>query len=100
MRASCLSRISTVSSWAATLLGVILDTGREDGQNLLIIRDSYTDCLAPFLLEHFSQIHLLDLRYYRASVAEYVRENEIDQVLVLYGVNTFSTDTDYVLMAW
>ena len=79
---------------------VILNTGREDGQNLLIIRDSYTDCLAPFLLEHFSQIHLLDLRYYRASVAEYVRENEIDQVLVLYGVNTFSTDTDYVLMAW
>lgn len=32
---------------------VILDTGREDGQNLLIIRDSYTDCLAPFLLEQF-----------------------------------------------
>ena len=57
-------------------------TGSE-GPSLLIIRDSYTDSLIPFLLEDFSEIHVIDLRYYRMSVADYIAQNGFDKVLVL-----------------
>ncbi len=66
--------------------------------SLLIVRDSYSDCLAPFLLTHFGEIHLLDLRYYRESVAAYAEENGIDQVLILYSVSNFSTDSGVLLL--
>ena len=62
------------------------------GPKLLVIRDSYSDCLAPFLTERFSEVHLFDLRYNRLSPLDYIRENEIDAVLVLYSFDTFTSD--------
>ena len=60
--------------------------------NLLIIRDSYSDSLAPFLALDYQQIHLFDLRYNNVSLKQYVADYGIDQVLVLYSASNFSTD--------
>ncbi len=78
---------------------VVIETGRDDLPSLLIIRDSYTDSLIPFLTEHFSRIHLLDLRYYLDPVSEYVSDNDIDKVLVMYSVDNFCTDKNLALIA-
>ena len=59
---------------------------------LLVIRDSYSDSLAPFLAEEFQEVHLFDLRYNNTSLKQYVVDNGIDQVLVLYSANNFNTD--------
>ena len=74
-----------------------IETGRE-GPSILIVRDSYSDSLAPFLLENFSRIDLIDLRYYRDSLAQYAIENGFDSILVLYSVSTFSTDQNLFLL--
>ena len=62
------------------------------GGRLLVVRDSYSDSLAPFLAEAFQEVHLFDLRYNNMSLTQYVADNGIDQVLVLYSVANFSTD--------
>lgn len=67
-------------------------------RKLLVIRDSYSDSLAPFLSQYFSEIHLLDLRYYRTSAAQYAEENEMDQIFVCYSVENFVKDLDAVFM--
>ena len=74
-------------------LGVV-KTPNADKPKLLIIRDSYTDSLVPFLTPHFSEIHLIDLRYYKLSIADYIQQNGIDQALVLYSIPNFCTDTN------
>lgn len=71
----------------------VVDTGTEDASSLLILRDSYADSLVPFLTDAFSEIHLLDLRYYTGSVKEYIAEQNIDRVLVLYSPENFCTDS-------
>ena len=73
-------------------LGVVTNTNNPDGPKLLIIRDSYADSLVPFLTAHYSEIHLIDPRYYHLSVKDYVDQNGIDQALVLYSVPNFVTD--------
>ena len=73
-------------------LGVVANTNNPDGPKLLIIRDSYADSLVPFLTAHYSEIHLIDPRYYHLSVKDYVEQNGIDQALVLYSVPNFVTD--------
>ena len=66
---------------------------------LLLVRDSYADSLTPFLTERFREIHLIDLRYYRASLQDYIRENGIDEIMVLYGYSNFTTDRNLFLLA-
>ncbi len=55
--------------------------------------------LVPFLTPHFSEIHLLDLRYYKLSIADYIAQNGIDQALVLYSVPNFVTDSNLLWIA-
>ena len=73
-------------------LGVVKNANNPDGPKLLIIRDSYADSLVPFLTAHYSEIHLIDPRYYHLSVKDYVEQNGIDQALVLYSVPNFVSD--------
>lgn len=76
---------------------LIIETGRSGGK-LLLLRDSYSDSELPFFFEHFSQIHVLDLRYYRQSVQAYLTEHDIDTVLVNYGLSNFVSDPSVFLM--
>lgn len=67
-------------------------------EKLLVVRDSYSDSLAPFLSQRFGEIHLLDLRYYRTGVAQYAQENDIGRILVCYSVENFIKDVDAVFL--
>ena len=71
---------------------------QSDGPKILVIRDSYADCLAPFLSERFQEVHLFDLRYNRLSPSDYIRENNIDVVLVLYSFETYVSDDNQFLL--
>lgn len=76
---------------------VVIETGNPAGENLLMIRDSFGHCFAPFAANCFNRIALVDLRYYRKSLEALIEDLEIDRTLVLYGVDTFLTDTNF---AW
>lgn len=79
-------------------LCVIKNAAVPGGDKILLIRDSYSDSLAPFLAQSFSEVHLMDLRYYRASAAKYAEENGIDAICVLYSAQNFITDRNLVLL--
>lgn len=79
-------------------LCVIQNDAQQGSGKLLVVRDSYSDALAPFLAQSFGEVHLLDLRYYRSSVARYAEENGIDQIAVLYSVPNFITDVNLVFL--
>lgn len=69
-----------------------------EGEKLLIIKDSYSNCLVPYLCYNFSQIHMWDLRFNKTDLKEYVQNNGIDRVLVLYSTENFSSDVNISLM--
>lgn len=66
------------------------------GGNLLILRDSYAHCLSTFLAADYQNIYLVDMRYYRQSVSQFVAEHPVDRVLYLYGMDNLITDTNSV----
>ena len=66
---------------------------------LLLIRDSYSDSLAPFLAQSFEEVHLLDTRYYRMSPAQYAAENGIDEICVLFSIPNFITEKSLVFIS-
>lgn len=62
--------------------------------NLLIIKDSFAQALAPFLAHDYKNIYLVDMRYYRKKVSELITQNKIDEIMYVYGINTLLTDTN------
>ena len=80
-------------------LCVIWNENARDGGKLLLIRDSYSDALAPFLAQSFAEVHLLDPRYYRMPPAQYAAENGIDAICVVYSIPNFITDRNLVFLA-
>lgn len=65
-------------------LYIVRNSAASSDKKLLLVRDSYSDSLAPFLCRHFAEIHLLDLRYNKTSVAQYAADMGADGIAVLY----------------
>jgi len=83
---------------------VTVTTKNTGAPSLLIIRDSFVDSLTPFLQDNFSKIYVMDLRYYKthlmsSTVSDYIKENNIDEVLICYSVSNFGTDTNVFLIS-
>jgi hypothetical protein len=68
----------------------------QTGRKLAVIKDSYAHAFIPFLANHYEEIHVLDLRYYHMNIYEYLKKNELHEVLFLYNIANFSKDTNLI----
>ena len=88
------------SSFLGTNQPIVTIKTDSDGGKLLIFKDSYAHCYAPFLTENYSEITLLDMRYIKMSYREIVNVEDYDQVLFLYNASSFASDTDLRQLAY
>ena len=88
--------LATRDQYAAFLNGnqplVQIRGENRNGQHLLIVKDSYANCLAQFAIADFEQVDLIDLRSFNGDVLQYIEENGVTEVLVLYGVKNLCED--------
>ena len=63
-------------------------------KKLLLLRDSYSHCLAPFLAEEYSEIVLADMRYYLEPVSELAQTEGADEMLLLYSLDSMVNSTE------
>ena len=60
---------------------------------LVLIKDSYANCMVPFLVNHYRKIYVFDTRYYKGGPSAFINENNrITDVLLLYNMNTLDGD--------
>ena len=71
-----------------------ITTGNKNGKKLLIVKDSYANSFAPFAVNDYEEVHMIDLRAYRQSTMDYMEKNGITDVLLLYNVQNFTEDSN------
>jgi len=71
---------------------VQIKTASPNGKKLLVVKDSYANSFIPFLIQHFSEIDVVDLRYFEEDLASFVNEHDIHDMVLLYNANTFFED--------
>ena len=50
---------------------------------VLVLKDSYTNAMFPYMGVHFKETHIMDMRHYKdGSVEEYVKENGINLIIL------------------
>lgn len=69
----------------------------EDGKTsrVLLFKDSFGNSLAPFLCYGFDEVTVVDLRYFN-EVEQLIRENDFDEIIVLYSFPTFAQESSVV----
>lgn len=77
-----------------------IETNNKSGKKILIAKDSFANSFIPFLTAHYSQIYVVDLRYYNDDINSLIKEHKIEEILILYSVNTFFEDTSIERISW
>ena len=65
-------------------------------EKLLVIKDSYAHSLLPLLADNYSEIYVVDLRYYHQSVSELAKSLNISKVLFINNLEFLSTDDNFL----
>ncbi len=65
----------------------------KNDRELVVIKDSYANCLVPMLVKHYKKIHVFDTRIYKERVSDFINKNSSLEVLILYNLATINNDT-------
>lgn len=71
---------------------VDITSTNKNNRKLLIIKDSYANCITPVYAANFEKTYVVDLRFFNMSIDGFIEENQITDILVLYNVDSFATD--------
>lgn len=66
-------------------------TNLQNGRKIAVVKESFGNAFCPFLVNHYEEVHIVDQRYFQLNLADYIRENGIDEVLFIN--NIFAANT-------
>ncbi len=70
-----------------------IKTTADTTDRLLIFKDSYANCLIPFLAPYYREIVAVDASIYEGNIQEIMQKAKFTSILFLYNGNSFVTDT-------
>lgn len=82
----------TVYSGGDYALVRMVNHNNPDGPKLLLLRDSYSCALAPFLALHCSELITVDPRYYDGDLLSCIQQEQPDLVIALYTPGAAAND--------
>ena len=72
-----------------------IHTGCTNGKTLVLIKDSFANCIVPFLTSNYENIVMVDPRYLGGSIMDALSDvGKIDKMVVLFNEEKFMNNTD------
>ena len=68
-----------------------IKTDNQTGRKILLVKESFGNAFAPFLVSHFDEVFIVDQRYFEQNLSEFIREKGVTDLLFLnniFAVNT------------
>mgnify|MGYP003105470482 FL=1 len=81
-------------SSGATTASVLKSRETDDPSRILLIKDSFANCLAPFFTANYDEVWVVDLRSLPNGMTQLMEETEFDDILVLYNFENLASDTN------
>ena len=61
------------------------------GKKIAVVKDSYGNAFAPYLTANYDEVHLIDYRYYKGNLNDYLKSKGITEVIFVN--NTMSANS-------
>ncbi len=75
---------------------VKITSNAENKEKILVIKDSYAHSLLPLLADNYSEIYVVDLRYYHQSISELAEKEGISKIIFINNLEFLSTDDNFL----
>ena len=62
----------------------------KNGRVCLLIKDSYGNCFAPFLIDSFERVVIVDYRYYNGKIKEEIEKENVTDVVFLNNLDAIA----------
>lgn len=72
-----------------------LHNNKSRRKELIIFKDSYSNCLIPFLTYDYDRITVVDLRYFADPVSSLLNEHRDADILLIYNFMHFNEDNHF-----
>lgn len=69
-----------------------ITTNNNTGRKIALFKESYGNAFAPYLVNNFDEIYIIDIRYFAKNAVTYLKDNGITDVLFLD--NIFAANTE------
>ena len=73
----------------------IINLLSQENRKILLIHDSFGDCVIPFVSLGIRQLDAIDLRHFTESLQDYIVSSEPDTVIVMYNCGAIGNAVDY-----
>ena len=67
------------------------DSEKGTGKKIAVVKESYGNAFSPYLTNNYSEVHIIDFRYFGQNLADYCKQNGITEVLYLNGIMSANT---------
>lgn len=67
------------------------DSENGTGKKIAVVKESYGNAFSPYLTNNYSEVHIIDFRYFGQNLADYCKQNGITEVLYLNGIMSANT---------
>lgn len=64
----------------------IINYDSDNEERLLVIKDSAAEPMLGYFVPSYSQVHIVDTQLFKENVSEYIRSNDITQVLIVSSI--------------
>lgn len=68
----------------------IIKTPSPFKRKLLIFKDSYANSLCPLLCNSYDEIVMLDERFFKSDIEDYLKKNKFDDIIFIYNITSLS----------
>lgn len=68
-------------------------TGIKNGRKIMIVKESFGNAFAPFLINHYEEVYIVDQRYFELAAVDFIKEKGINELI--FANNSFSVCTPY-----
>ncbi|MCH5268377.1 MAG: hypothetical protein J1E62_08545 [Lachnospiraceae bacterium] len=59
----------------------------EDGSVCVVVKESYGNALVPYMADHYSEIYVVDYRYYKGKLSKLVKEKKAKEVFFMNNLS-------------
>lgn len=73
-------------------ISVITNSDITDGSSCVLVKESFGNAFAPFLVDHYQTVYVIDARYWNGNLVNFAKENNVNDIIILNYLSAVLTD--------
>ena len=69
----------------------VIDTDNKNGRRLILFKESYGNAFAPYMIDYYERVVIVDIRKDTPSVAELIEQYEITDALIINNIQAVTS---------